>query len=124
MLLASAHKKYLAQKVARFGSLGQIPMIQAPFNSSCVALQYETGTKFFHRAVPEIRDIKNLKKSVPPRVVSERFSWKSLSFVGLSLQNESKGPLRRVFVVQNKVSRTETSSYTRMVVFYDRFSEG
>ena len=29
-------------------------MFQAPFDSSCVALQYETGTKFFHRAVPEI----------------------------------------------------------------------
>ena len=29
-------------------------MFQAPFNSSCVALQYEPGTKFFHRAVPEI----------------------------------------------------------------------
>ena len=27
-------------------------MIQASFNSSCTALQYKTGTKFFHRAVP------------------------------------------------------------------------
>ena len=25
-----------------------IPMIQAPFNGSCIALQYETGTTFFH----------------------------------------------------------------------------
>ena len=41
-------QKCLAQKVVRFGSLGWIPMIQVPFNSSCVALQYETGTKFFH----------------------------------------------------------------------------
>ena len=39
-------QKCLAQKVVRFGSLGWIPMIQVPFNSSCVALQYETGTKF------------------------------------------------------------------------------
>ena len=51
---ASAHKKCLAQKVARFGSLGPIPTFQAPFNSSCVALQYEPGMKFFHPAVPEI----------------------------------------------------------------------
>jgi hypothetical protein len=35
-------------------SLGWIPMFQLPFNSSCVALQYETGTKFFHQAVPEL----------------------------------------------------------------------
>ena len=46
MLLASAHKRHLAQQVVRFGSPGSIPMIQAPFNSSCVALQYKTGTKF------------------------------------------------------------------------------
>ena len=56
-------------------------MIQAPFNSSCVTLQYETGMKLFHRVVPEISDIKNLNNSVPLRVVSDRFSW-SLSFVG------------------------------------------
>ena len=30
----------------------RIPMIQAPLNSSCTALQYETGMKFFHRVVP------------------------------------------------------------------------
>ena len=39
-------------------------MIQVPFNSSCVALQYETGTKFFHRAVLELHDIKNQKMYV------------------------------------------------------------
>ena len=61
---ASAHKKCLAQKVARFGSLGWIPIIQTPFNSSCAALQYETGMKFFHRAVPEIHDIENHKSLV------------------------------------------------------------
>jgi hypothetical protein len=74
MLLASAHKKCLAQKVVRFGSLGWIPMIQPPFNSSCAALQYETGTKFFHRAVPEIHDIENHKISVQPRGVFHIFS--------------------------------------------------
>ena len=52
-------KKCLAQKVARFGSLGWIPMIQAPLDSSRVVLQYETGNKFFHRAVPEIQAGKN-----------------------------------------------------------------
>ena len=66
MLLASAHKKCLAQKVVRFGSPGWIPIIQAPFNSSCVALQYKTGTKFFHRAVPVTHSIKNQKISVQP----------------------------------------------------------
>ena len=50
-----------SQKVARFGSLGWIPMIQASFNSSCTALQYKTGTKFFHRAVPELHGIKKLE---------------------------------------------------------------
>ena len=54
-------QKCLAQKVARFGSLGWIPMIQVPFNSSCTALQYKTGTKFFHRAVPELYGIKKLE---------------------------------------------------------------
>ena len=46
MLLASAHKKRLAQKVGHLGSLEWIPMIQVLFNSSCVTLQYKTGTKF------------------------------------------------------------------------------
>ena len=34
-------------------------MIQVPFNSSCVALQYETGTKFFPSSgfgVLEVKD--------------------------------------------------------------------
>ena len=62
--------KYLAQKVARFGSLGPIPMFKYAFCSSCPVLQYEPGTKFFHRAVPEIRGIKNQKISVQPRGVS------------------------------------------------------
>ena len=56
-------KKCLVQKVARFGSLGPIPMIQPPFNSSCVALQYEPGTKFFHRVVPELHAGKNCTKN-------------------------------------------------------------
>ena len=34
------HKKCLAQKVAHFSSLGWIPMIQAPFDSTCAALQW------------------------------------------------------------------------------------
>ena len=41
-------KKCLAQKVARFGSPGWIPIFQPPLDSSRVALQYDTGTKFFH----------------------------------------------------------------------------
>ena len=49
-------------------------MIQAPFNSSCVALQYETGTKFFHRAVPELHGIKKQKISVQPRGIFHIFS--------------------------------------------------
>ena len=58
---ACAHKKCLAQKVARFGSLGLIPMIQVPFNSSCTALQYKTKTKFFHPAVPELHGIEKFQ---------------------------------------------------------------
>ena len=57
-------QKCLVQNVARFCSLGPIPMIQSPFNSSCVALQYESGTKFFHQAVPESHDIQSLENSV------------------------------------------------------------
>ena len=71
---ASTHKKCLAQKVVRFGSPGWIPMIQALFNSSCVALQYKTGTKFFHRAVPELHGIKNQTISVQPRGIFHVFS--------------------------------------------------
>ena len=41
-------------KKGNFGSLRWIPMIQIPFNSSCVALQYETGIKFIHQAIPEL----------------------------------------------------------------------
>ena len=47
-------KKCPAQIVEHLGSLGPIPMIQAPQDSSSVASQYELGTKFFHRAVPEV----------------------------------------------------------------------
>ena len=42
--IASVHavckhsQKCLVQKVVHFDSLGWIPMIQVPFNSSCVAL--------------------------------------------------------------------------------------
>ena len=59
MATASVHatckhsQKCLMQKVARFGSLEWIPMIQATFNSTRTALQYETGTMFFHRAIPK-----------------------------------------------------------------------
>ena len=49
-------KKCLMQKVAHFGSPGWIPMIQIPFSSSCVALQYETGTRFLHLAVLEFKN--------------------------------------------------------------------
>ena len=64
MLLASAHKKCLAQKVGHLGSLGWIPIIQISFESSCVALQYKTGIKFSHRAVPELHAVKNSAKIV------------------------------------------------------------
>ena len=52
-------KKYLAQKVDYLGSLIPIPMIQPPFNSSCVALQYESGTEFFHQEVLKLHCHKN-----------------------------------------------------------------
>ena len=34
-------------------------MFKHAFCSSCPALQFEPGTKFFHRAVPELHSIKN-----------------------------------------------------------------
>jgi hypothetical protein len=64
MLLTSAHKKCLAQKVVCFGSLEWIPIIRAPFNSSCAALQYETGMKFFDWVVPELHADKILQKII------------------------------------------------------------
>ena len=57
-------KKCLAQKMGNLGSLGPIPMIQPPFNSTSVALQYEPGTKFFHRAVPELHALKYSAKII------------------------------------------------------------
>jgi hypothetical protein len=60
-------KSATRKKWGQIGSLGWIPMIQSPFYSSCAALQYETGTKFFHQAVPEIHAIEKLKISVQPR---------------------------------------------------------
>ena len=41
-------QKCLVQNVGHLGSLELIPMIQPQFCSSCVALQYEPKTKFFH----------------------------------------------------------------------------
>ena len=49
-------------------------MIQAAFNTSCVALQYKTGMEFFHLAVPELHGIKNQKTSVQPRGIFHIFS--------------------------------------------------
>ena len=46
-------KKFLAQKVVRFGSPGRIPMIQPLFCTSYVALQYETGMKLHDIKYPE-----------------------------------------------------------------------
>ena len=54
-------KKCLVQKVDNFSSLGPIPIIQSPFNSTCVALQYEPGNNFFHQVVPELHGHKNQK---------------------------------------------------------------
>ena len=41
-------KNSLAQRVGNLGSFGPIPITQPPFNSYCVALQYEPETKNFH----------------------------------------------------------------------------
>ena len=54
-------KKCLVQKVGHLGLLHPIPIIQLPLNITCVALQHETGTKFFHRASAEIHGIKGQK---------------------------------------------------------------
>ena len=49
----------------------KVPRIRS--GSSYVALQYETGAKFFHRAVPELHDIKKSGISAQPHGVSVRF---------------------------------------------------
>ena len=70
MLFASVHKS-ASCKVVRFGSLGWISMIQVPFNSSCVALQYETGTKFFHLVVPEGHFHERLQTACTKEIAAE-----------------------------------------------------
>ena len=65
-------KKCLAQKVGHLDLLGPIPMIQPPFCSSCVALQYEPGMKFFHRMVPVLHAVKVCAKISILRMVSSR----------------------------------------------------
>ena len=55
-------KKVPCVKMACFGSPVWIPMIQPPFCSTYVALQYETGMKLFHRAVTELHDIKAIHR--------------------------------------------------------------
>ena len=72
-------KKCLAQKVGYLGLLGPIPMIQPPLDSSCGALQYEHGIKFFHR---EIRSIQNQENSVQQHGVSGRVSSIVLQLAG------------------------------------------
>ena len=57
-------KTCLAQKVDNLRSLGPIPMIKLPFNSYCIALQYEPGTKLFHQAAPELQSHKQSEISV------------------------------------------------------------
>ena len=47
-------------------------MFLPPLDSSLVALQYETGTKFSHGAVPKLFSIKNHRISALPRVVSRK----------------------------------------------------
>ena len=53
----SSYEKVPRAKVGNLGFLGPISMIEPPFNSTCVALQYKPGTKFFHRVVPELRTL-------------------------------------------------------------------
>ena len=57
----SKRSKSASHKVSNLGSLGLIPMIQPPFNSTCVAWQYEPGTKFFHSVLPELHGHKKKK---------------------------------------------------------------
>ena len=91
--ICKCSKKYLAQKVARFGSLGSIPMIQSPFNSSCVALQYEPGT--IHPAVPELHAGKNYAKITFQRNSMTMYchmhteAQYSRAFLGLSMVSEA-----------------------------------
>ena len=59
------------QKVAGFGWLGPIPMFKHAFCSSCPALQYDPGMKFFHRVVPELH-------------IGDKFHFNALTMIGLS----------------------------------------
>lgn len=63
VVFASTCTKCLVQNVGHPGVLHLISMIQVPFCSSCVALQYEPWTKCFHWAVPELHTVKNWCKN-------------------------------------------------------------
>ena len=67
----AVHKRL--QKVGYLGSLGPIPMIQPPFCSSCVALQYGPGTKFFY---PEL----NINEKLHPKEASRKLKRPSRRF--------------------------------------------
>ena len=103
MLFASAHKKCLAQKVRHLGLLRPIPMIQPPFCSYCVALQYEPGMKFFHQVVPELCDIKK------PENLSTT-AWCFCTFSPCVWRLLLKMPGRWVLYVSHQGFRTATSS--------------
>ncbi len=96
-----------SQKVARFGFLGWIPMIQPPFNSSCAALQYETGTKVFYRAVPELHDIQNQKTLVQPHGIFHIFLmfYRASRLVAVKAKERS---------AHYEASREEASSSSQM----------
>ena len=71
-------------------------MIQVPFNSFCVALQYETGTKFFHLAIPELHAIKNGTKIVISPYTftyNQRYYIVQASYIAANYQRRSKAIL-------------------------------
>ena len=64
MLLANTHKKCLTQS-----GMFLFPWMDSHDSStiqysSCVAVQYNTGTKFFHRVVPKLHATKHNAKIV------------------------------------------------------------
>ena len=85
-------------------------MIQGPFHSSCVALQYKTGTKFFHQAVPELHGIKNQKISVQLRGILHVFSKFVQCLMTYPVSAKEGSALQ--------VSREQTSLFKWLVSFY------
>ena len=103
MLFASARRSASRKKWFVLARLDQFPWFNPPLNSTWVALQYQSGTKFIHQAIPKIRGIQNQVNSVQPCGLSLHF----LSAWLLIMKNAKRTSI--IFFVSILGSRTRAS---------------